>query len=211
MAKNRNWNDHNLPVWFDGKNINQALFCEEFLRTHKILFAEGAFFTSDGRVTGELPLRREIYEELRCCTVNNIPRKIGNIVEILKLAAQVEDFPPQADRIHLSNGTLILDGSIGKISENRFVRADLEHILLCVDDDMRMEALRQTNYVKTIVTAQGKMDLERKGKQSYRGWMSPVCWRSATGTCRHSLTTARAFTVGSSSSPQIKEKRWWRL
>ena len=37
------------------------------------------------------------------------------------------------------------DGSIGKISENRFARADLEHILLCVDDDMRMEALRQTN------------------------------------------------------------------
>ena len=43
--------------------------------------------------------------------------------------------------------------------------------LLCVDDDMRMEALRQTNYVKSIVTAQGKMDLERKGKQSYQGWM----------------------------------------
>ena len=62
-------------------------------------------------------------------------------------------------------GTNMKDGSIGKISENRFARADLEHILLCVDDDMRMEALRQTNYVKSIVTAQGKMDLERKGKQ----------------------------------------------
>ena len=50
-------------------------------------------------------------------------------------------------------GTNMKDGSIGKISENRFARADLEHILLCVDDDMRMEALRQTNYVKSIVTA----------------------------------------------------------
>ena len=58
---------------------------------------------------------------------------------------------------HLTN---MKDGSIGKISENRFARADLEHILLCVDDDMRMEALRQTNNVKSIVTAQGKMDLE---------------------------------------------------
>ena len=27
-----------------------------------------------------------------------------------------------------------------------------------------MEALKQTSYVKSIVTAQGKMDLERKGK-----------------------------------------------
>ena len=68
-------------------------------------------------------------------------------------------------------GSNMKDASIGKISKNRFSRADLEHILLCVDDDMRMEALRQTNYVKSIVTAQGKMDLERKGKQSYQGWM----------------------------------------
>lgn len=68
-------------------------------------------------------------------------------------------------------GSNMKDGSIGKISENRFARADLEHILLCVDDDMRMEALKQTSYVKSIVTAQGKMDLERKGKQSYQGWL----------------------------------------
>ena len=250
-----------MPVWFDGKRINEALFCEEFLQTHKIIFTNGAFFTPESRVTDELPLRGEIFEELKCCAVSNIPRKISNVVELMKLAALVEDFPPEPDRIHLSNGTLFLDGtfaegkpkivrnrfpvaynpnapkpvlwlqfldgllypediptlqeyigyclipsnkgqrmmvikgsggegksqigavlgtlfgsnmkdgSIGKISENRFARADLEHILLCVDDDMRMEALRQTNYVKSIVTAQGKMDLERKGKQSYQGWM----------------------------------------
>ncbi len=260
MAKRKSV-DMNAPMWFDGTNINEALFCDEFLRCHKIIFANGAFFTPDGRVTDELPLRGEIYEELKCCAVNNIPRKITNILEVMKLAAHVEGFPPEADRIHLANGTLKLDGSftegrpvivrsrlpvdyrpdapkpvrwfsfldgllyaediptlqefigyclipsnkgqrmmvikgnggegksqigavlgsifgcnmkdgsIGKISENRFARADLEHILLCVDDDMRMEALRQTNYVKSIVTAQGMMDLERKGKQSYQGWM----------------------------------------
>ena len=27
-----------MPVWFDGKSINEALFCEEFLQTHKIMF-----------------------------------------------------------------------------------------------------------------------------------------------------------------------------
>ena len=261
MAKNRKTPDMNLPMWFDGQNINEALFCEEFLQERRIIFANGAFFTPDGRVTDDLPLRGEIYDKLKFCAVNNIPRKITNILEVLKLEAQVPDFPPEQDRIHLSNGTLLLngtftegrpaivrsrlpvaynpdatapviwlnfldgllyvediptlqefigyclipsnkgqrmmvikgnggegksqigavlsaifgtnmkDGSIGKISENRFARADLEHILLCVDDDMRMEALRQTNYVKSIVTAQGQMDLERKGKQSYQGWM----------------------------------------
>ena len=261
MAKNRKTPDMNLPMWFDGQNINEALFCEEFLQERRIIFANGAFFTPDGRVTDDLPLRGEIYDKLKFCAVNNIPRKITNILEVLKLEAQVPDFPPEQDRIHLSNGTLLLngtftegrpaivrsrlpvaynpdatapviwlnfldgllyaediptlqefigyclipsnkgqrmmvikgnggegksqigavlstifgtnmkDGSIGKISENRFARADLEHILLCVDDDMRMEALRQTNYVKSIVTAQGKMDLERKSVQSYQGWM----------------------------------------
>ena len=261
MSENRKLPEMNVPMWFDGKSINEALFCEDFLRTRQILFANGAFFTPDGRVTDDLPLRGEIFEELKYCAVNNIPRKISNIIEIMKLAAHVEDFPPEQDRIHLVNGTLLLDGtftegkpdvvrnrlpvayrkdapaptiwleflngllypediptlqefigyclipsnkgqrmmvikgnggegksqigavlsaifgtnmkdgSIGKISENRFARADLEHILLYVDDDMRMEALRQTNYVKSIVTAQGKMDLERKGKQSYQGWM----------------------------------------
>lgn len=249
------------PFWFDGKSINEALFCDDFLSWHKLIYTDGAFFTPDGRVTDELPLRSKIFEELRCCAVSNIPRKISNIMELMKLSARVEDLPPESDRIHLANGTLFLDstftegkskivrsrlpvaytpnapkperwlkflgellypediptlqefigyclipsnkgqrmmvikgsggegksqigavlsalfgcnmkdGSIGKISENRFARADLEHVLLCVDDDMRMEALRQTNYVKSIVTAQGKMDLERKGKQSYQGWM----------------------------------------
>ena len=76
------------------------------------------------------------------------------------------------------------DGSIGKISENRFARADLEHILLCVDDDMRMEALRQTNYVKSIVTAQGKMDLERKASRVIRAGCLPGCWHSAMVICK---------------------------
>ena len=259
MAKSKRSPD--APFWFDGKNINEALFCDDFLSRHKLIYTDGAFFTPDGRVTDELPLRGEIFEELRCCAVSNIPRKISNILELMKLAARVEDLPPEQDRIHVANGTLFLggtftegkarivrsrlpvaynpnapktdkwlsflsellypediptlqefigyclipsnkgqrmmvikgsggegksqigavlsalfgcnmkDGSIGKISENRFARADLEHVLLCIDDDMRMEALRQTNYVKSIVTAQGKMDLERKGKQSYQGWM----------------------------------------
>ena len=50
-------------------------------------------------MTDELPLRGEIFEELKCCAVSNIPRKISNIVELMKLAALVEDFPPEADRI----------------------------------------------------------------------------------------------------------------
>ena len=64
MAKNERASEAGQPVWFDGKNINEALFCDEFLRKHKIIFTNGAFFTPEGRVTDELPLRGAIFEEL---------------------------------------------------------------------------------------------------------------------------------------------------
>lgn len=59
-------------------------------------------------------------------------------------------------------------GSIQKVESNRFARADLENRLLMVDDDMDMNALPKTNYIKSIVTAEAAMDVERKGIQSYQ-------------------------------------------
>ena len=61
--------------------------------------------------------------------------------------------------------------SIQKVETNSFARADLEGKLLMVDDDMDMAALPSTNHIKTMVTAEGRMDLERKGKQSYQDRM----------------------------------------
>jgi len=265
------------PIWFDGTNINEALFCDEFLNSRKIIFANGAFFTPDGRVTDDLPLRGEIYEKLKCCAVNNIPRKITNILEVMKLAAHVEDFTPEADRVHLANGTLKLDGSftegrptivrsrlpvayrpdapapvrwlsfldgllytediptlqeflgycllpttkgqkmlmligkggegksriglvmrsllgdsmnttsIQKVESNRFSRADLENKLLMVDDDMDMSALPKTNYIKSIVTSECKMDMERKGVQSYQSqlYVRFLCFGNGALTALH--------------------------
>ena len=258
---NKKYAGLDFPAWFDGKDVNEAAFCREFLSKNKLIYADNAFFTPDGRLTDPLLLKEKIYAGLECCAAKNIPRTISNIVEIMKLAAHAGSFPPKPDEIHVQNGTLRIDGSflagrseivrsrfpiaynpqaekpvvwlrflsdllypediptfqeyigyclvpstkgqrmmilkgeggegksqigpvrarlfgcnmkdgsIAKISDNRFARADLEHIHLLVDDDMKMEALKQTNYVKSIVTAQGKMDLERKGKQSYQGWM----------------------------------------
>ena len=61
------------------------------------------------------------------------------------------------------------NGSIQKVETSPFARADLEHLLVLVDDDLKLEALSQTNYIKAIITADTPMDLERKGKQSYQG------------------------------------------
>jgi len=261
MAKQKWVRPEGCPLWFDGKNVNEAMFCQEFLTKHRLLYTENAFFTVNGRMADETPLKSAIYNSVAPYMVTNVSKKIVSIIELLKITAYKSNFKPQEDRIHVANGTLYLDGtffeakdqivrsrfpvkynplagsperwlhflgellepddiltlqefigyclipstaaqkmmvikgnggegksqigtvlarlfgcnakdgSIGKVSENRFARADLEHVLLMIDDDMRLEALKQTNYVKSIVTAQGKMDLEKKGKQSYQGYL----------------------------------------
>ena len=60
-------------------------------------------------------------------------------------------------------------GSVAKLEASPFARADLQHLLVLVDDDLKMEALSQTNNIKAIVTSEIPMDLERKGIQSYQG------------------------------------------
>lgn len=66
-------------------------------------------------------------------------------------------------------GDSMANGNLAKVETNRFARADLEHVLVMVDDDMKMEALPDTNYLKLIITAELPLDLERKGHQSYQG------------------------------------------
>ena len=220
------------PAWFDGKSINEALFCQHFLKTHAIIYTENAFFTPEGCMMDDAPLKADIYAMLEDYASTSVTKKISSIIELLKITAHVDELAPQTDRIHLANGTLFLDGrfthekneivrsrfpvrytpdaappavwlhfldellyaedipclqeyigyclipsnkgqrmmlikgsggegksqigtvlsrlfgcnakngSVGKVSENRFARADLEHIHLMIDDDMRMEALK---------------------------------------------------------------------
>ena len=60
-------------------------------------------------------------------------------------------------------------GSIQKVETDRFARADLEYKLLMVDDDLKMEALTETHHIKSMVTLEDRIDIERKGVQSTQG------------------------------------------
>ena len=247
-----------LPVWYDGKKINEVAFCQEFLREHPMVCVKGSFFTVEHRITDERELRKRIYDMLRSYDRSGVAKHVDGLVEVLRSEAYLEDLPVQTDRIHVANGTLFLDGSfteektfcrnrlpvcydpaampplrwlqflsellngediptlqefmgycllpttkaqkmlmiigkggegksrigvvmralfgesmangnLTKVETNRFARADLEHMLVMVDDDMKLEALPQTNYIKTIITAELPLDLERKSRQSYQG------------------------------------------
>ncbi len=61
--------------------------------------------------------------------------------------------------------------SISKLATNPYCPADQEGKLLMVDDDVKMEALSETNMLKDIITMEDKMDLEKKKVQSYQGYL----------------------------------------
>lgn len=63
-------------------------------------------------------------------------------------------------------GRVMNVSSLHKLEASRFARADLVGKLLMVDDDLEMAALPKTNYIKSIVTQEGKIDTERKNEQS---------------------------------------------
>lgn len=247
------------PRWYLGRGmIDEIGFCREYLRDRELVCVDGEFFDCNGRITDETILKKEIYQRLEPCSISGIARRIGSILDLLRIEAHRETQDNHEDCIHLANGTLFLDlgftsskcicrhrlpvrynpdapepkrwlqflqelleeedietlqqymgyclvpttraqkmlliignggegksrigvvlkallgssmnlGSIAKVETNPFARADLEHLLALVDDDLKMEALHQTNYLKSIISAELPMDLERKGIQSYQG------------------------------------------
>ena len=64
-------------------------------------------------------------------------------------------------------GRTMSTGNLYTLETNRFARAALENAYLFLDDDMIMEKLSETNVLKTIITNEGKMLIEKKGIQPY--------------------------------------------
>ena len=223
-----------------------------------MLCIRDAFFTTEGQVTDETMLKKDILDRIKPYVTSGVAKRAASLLGALRVECWSPPLPVYQDRIHTANGTLFLDrgfteekdfcvnrlpvryepnappprkwmaflddllepddimtiqeymgyclipstkgqkmliitgrggegksriglvlrsllgknmntGSIAKVETNPFARADLEHQLMLVDDDMKLEALPQTNNIKSIVTAELPMDLEKKGKQSYQG------------------------------------------
>ena len=66
-------------------------------------------------------------------------------------------------------GASLYTGSLQKVENSPFARACLEDMLVFLDDDLKLGALPDTNYIKSIVTAEEEMDVEKKAL-STEGW-----------------------------------------
>lgn len=245
------------PSWLVDSQINEVIFAKEYLEKQPLRCLHGSLYSIDGYVPDET-IKSNIFKAIKDYMVTGVDKKIENLLKVIKISCQVEDFSIDTDKIHFNNGTYsisegfsehkdwtlnrlpvqfnpdasepkrwlkflneLLDkddiptlqefmgyclipctkaqtmlliigkggegksrigvvlrhilgenmntGSIKKLETNRFCPADQEGKLLLLDDDMSIEGLPSTNVIKTIVTAEGKMDLEKKGQQSYQG------------------------------------------
>lgn len=270
------------PVWYDGKRIDEYLFCREFLAEHPMKYVGDSFFSVLGRVDDEKKIRRAVFRKITGYVSTGMSREVSALMDVMRLTA-AGDLPVHTDRIHMKNGTLdlktmtfteekdfcrnrlpvsyrpeapaparwlsfvkellneediptlqeymgyclipsvkaqkmllitgkggegksrvglvlksllgdnMVTGSVNKVETDRFARADLEHRLLMVDDDLKLEALPQASMLKTIITAEQPLDLERKGRQSYQGIVYCRFLVLGNGTLKASGDTTRAF------------------
>ena len=251
---------NNSPEWVTDGKVNEVAFATFFLKAHEMTCVNGILFDEDGIVTDIHILEQVILEMIAPYVTSNMPRRIAQIMDTIRLLCSCSHIPTPDDTINVSNGTLYTDGSfssrkdicsnrlpvgynpeapepekwldfldsllypedistlqeymgycliptnraqkmliiignggegksrvglimksllgdnmntgdIQKLENNRFSLANLEYKLLLLDDDMTMEALNKTNVIKSIVTLEGKTELERKGKQSVQGYI----------------------------------------
>ena len=299
--------DESWPDWYDGKQIDELMFCQDFLARHPMKCVRDRLFTVDGPVEDEKQIRQLILREISQCVTTGLIKLVSNLLASIKLLAYSPPLPIETDRIHVANGTYFMDGrfssekafcnnrltvayrpdapppekwlrflsellypediptlqeylgycllpttkgqkmlmligkggegksriglvmhsifgdsmnttSIQKVENNRFSRADLETKLLMVDDDMDMSALPKTNYIKSIVTSECKMDMERKGVQSYQSqlYVRFLCFGNGALTSLHDrsdgffrrqiVLTTKDKLAGRTDDPFLSEK-----
>ena len=197
--------EDSLPDWFDGKRINEVLFCQQFLEKHPMKCVRGRLFTVDGLIEDKGQIGNLILEEVSGCLTSGLSKVVANLLALQeflgycllpttkgqKMLLMIGKGGEGKSRIGLVMRSLLGDSmnttSIQKMESNRFSRADLENKLLMVDNDMDMSALPKTNYIKSIVTSECKMDMERKGVQSYQSqlYVRFLCFGNGALTALH--------------------------
>ena len=67
------------PEWYDGRHINEVLFCQQFLDKHPMKCVRGRLFTVDGLIEDEGQIGNLILEEISGVLTSGLSKvvKIG--------------------------------------------------------------------------------------------------------------------------------------
>ena len=99
------------PEWYDGRHINEVLFCQQFLDKHPMKCVRGRLFTVDGLIEDEGQIGNLILEEISGVLTSGLSKIVTNLLASIKLQAYSPPLSIETDRIHVANGTYFMDGS----------------------------------------------------------------------------------------------------
>ena len=103
--------DEEWPEWYDGKHINEALFCQYFLQLHPMKCIHGRLFTVDGMVEDEGEISQMILDEIQGSVTKGLAKTVSGLLAAIKIMAHSNPLPVETDRIHMANGIYHLDGT----------------------------------------------------------------------------------------------------
>ena len=102
---------NNSPEWVTDGKVNEVAFATFFLKAHEMTCVNGILFDEDGIVTDIHILEQVILEMIAPYVTSNMPRRIAQIMDTIRLMCSCSHIPTPDDTINVSNGTLYTDGS----------------------------------------------------------------------------------------------------
>ena len=66
------------PEWYDGRHINEVLFCQQFLDKHPMKCVRGRLFTVDGLIEDEGQIGNLILEEISGVLTANLSKTVAS-------------------------------------------------------------------------------------------------------------------------------------
>ena len=75
------------PDWYDGRRINEVLFCQQFLDKHPMKCVRGRLFTVDGLIEDEGQIGNLILEEISGVLTSGLSKVVTNLLASIKLQA----------------------------------------------------------------------------------------------------------------------------
>jgi len=97
-----------LPIWFDGKQINEILLYQTILQQHEIKCINGILYDIDRSIPND-EMEKEILDIIEHYWTSGISAKVTAILSGFKMYTRSDPLPIKEDRVHFMNGTYFVN------------------------------------------------------------------------------------------------------
>ena len=93
-----------LPIWFDGKQINEILLYQTILQQHEIKCINGILYDIDRSIPND-EMEKEILDIIEHYWTSGISSKVTAILSGFKMYTRSDPLSIKEERVHFKNGT----------------------------------------------------------------------------------------------------------